>query len=102
GSDGRVLRVGRANTPKLAADSSSAPNKKVSVSSHVERSPLRRIGNADRSLPRCSAVSRTTESSELASEGFGPKLVVTAVAHAAGSPINGEPFLVAAVCASIG
>src|SRR5439155_6949332 len=71
--DTRVLCVARPNAPKTAAGIP-ATDKKVAIARHIERSPLRRIGNADRSLPRCSAISRTTESSELASEGFGPKL----------------------------
>ena len=49
--DSRVLCIGRANTPKLAADSSSAPNKKVTVSSYVKRTPLRRVRNVNRNLP---------------------------------------------------
>src|SRR5438552_16585750 len=84
--DTRVLCVARPNAPKAAARIP-ATDKKVAIARHIERSPLRRIGNADRSLPRCSAISRTTESSELASEYLRPDLVLESMTHAAGSPI---------------
>src|SRR5207253_9858451 len=97
----RVPRVGRADTPKAATTIPTA-NEEVAVGSHVECSPLRRVGNTDRTLPGDSAIGGATESAEVASEEFGPKLVLKAVTHAGGCPINREPFLVAAVRASVG
>src|SRR5438874_6464270 len=99
--DTGVLCVGRPNAPEAAARIP-ATDKKVAIARHIERSPLRRVGNADRSLPRCSAISRTTESSELASGEFGPKLVLKTVTHAGRGPVYSEPFLVAAMGASVG
>ena len=101
GRDTRVLCVGRPNAPEAAAGIP-ATDKKVAIAGHIERSPLRRVGNADRSLPRCSGISRTTEPSELTSVEFGPKLVLKTVAHAGRGPVNGEPFLVTAMGASVG
>src|SRR6266480_4556363 len=101
-SDVRVLCIGRTNTPKLAAYSSAAADKKVTVSGHVERSPLRKVRNADRRLPSCPAVGGSVESAKVTSGALGPKLVLKAVAHAGRGPIDGEPLLVAAVRVSIG
>ena len=99
--DGRVLRVARPNAPEAATGIPTA-DKKIPIASHVKRTPLRRVGNTNRSLPCRSGVGRATESSELAGGEFGPKLVLETVPHAGGSPVNGEPFLVAAVGASVG
>ena len=99
--DTRVLCVGRTNAPKTAAGIPAA-DEKIAIAGHVERAPLGRVRNADRSLPRCSGISPTTESSELTSGEFGPNLVLKTVAHAGGGPVNGEPFLVAAVGPSVG
>ena len=99
--NGRVLRVARPNAPEAATGIPTA-DKKIPIASHVKRTPLRRVRNTDRSLPRRSGVGRATESPELASGEFGPKLILKTVAHAGGRPVNGEPFLVAAVCASVG
>ena len=99
--DSRVLRVARADAPKTAARISAA-DEKIAIAGHIERSPLRRVGNADWSLPRCSVISRTTESSELASGEFGPKLVLKTVTHAGGRSVNCEPFLIAAMCPLVG
>jgi len=54
--DSRVLRVGRADTPKTATRIPAA-DKQVTVAGYVERSPLRRVRNTYRSLPCCSAIS---------------------------------------------
>ena len=35
-------------------------------------------------------------------EGRETVLILKTVAHAGGGPVNGEPFLIAAVCASVG
>ena len=99
--NGRVLRVARPNAPE-AATGIPAADEKIAIAGHVKRSPLRSVRNADRSLPRRSGVGRATESPELASGEFGPKLVLETVTHAGGRPVNGEPFFIAAVCASVG
>src|SRR4029450_7326854 len=96
-----VPRIARANAPKAAAAIASA-NKEVAAGGQVERSPLRRIGNTNRSLPGDPAIGRPAKSAEVASEKLGPKLVLAAVTHAGRSPIDREPLLVAAVRASIG
>src|SRR5262249_46583748 len=98
--DSRVLRVARADAPKTTARISAA-DEKIAIAGHVKRTPLRRIRDTNRSLPRCSAINRATESSEFASVDFGPKLVLKTVPHAGGRSVNGEPLLVAAVRASI-
>src|SRR5262249_43824481 len=101
GRHSRVLCVARPNAPKTAAGISAA-DKKIAVACHIERSPLRSVRNADRSLPRRAAVGRSAESPKFAREKFGPKLVLKTMAHAGGRPVESKPFLVAAMCISIG
>ena len=99
--DIRVLGVTRTNAPKAAATIPTT-NKKITVAGHVESSPLRRIGNTDWTLPGRSGISGPTESAEITSEKLSPKLVLEAVSHAGRGSIDSEPFLVAAMRASIG
>jgi len=99
--DVRVLRVARADTPEIASLVSTA-NKEVAVRGHVECSPNRTIGNTDRTLPGSSAIGGAAEAAEVAGKKLGPKLVLEAVTHAAGGPVEREPLLVAAVRTSVG
>src|SRR5207249_112872 len=102
GRDIWVLRVSRANAPKLAAEcASAAADKQVTVGGDIECSPLRRILNTDGRLPRRSAVGGPAKSAEVASSELSPKLVLKAVPHTGGGPIKSEPFLVAAVRTSV-
>src|SRR4029077_16535368 len=93
--DSRVLCVARPNAPKTATRIPAA-DEKIAVAGHVKCSPLRRVGNTDRSLPGGPVVGGTAESAEIASEELGPELVLETVAHAGGYPVDREPFLVAA------
>ena len=93
---GSVSRVGRSNAPKAAATIPTA-NVEVAVGGHVERSPLRSVRNINRSLPCGPTVGGTAKSADVASEDWGPKLVLEAVAHAGRCSIEREPFLIAAV-----
>ena len=102
GRDIWVLRVGRTNTPKLAAAcASAAAYKQVPVASHIEGSPLRIIWDVKRTLPRGSGIGRPAESAGVAIEVVGPKLILKAVTHAGGGPIKRKPLFIAAVRSSL-
>src|SRR5262249_1769639 len=96
----RVLCVARANAPKPAARVA-ASDKKVTVTGYIQRPPLRSVRNTERRLPCGSAICRSAEAAELTSGKFGPKVILKAVPHTGGSPIDGEPLLVAAVRSSV-
>ena len=101
GRDIRVLRVGRANTPKAAA-AVPATDVEVPVAGYIECSPLRVVGNKNWCLPGRSTISGAAESTEIASVVVGPKLVLEAVAHAGGCSVEGKPLLIAAVRGAVG
>ena len=71
--------------------------KEIAVGIHVERSPLRRVWNINRSLPGDpAAISGPAELSAVTTKKAGPKLILESMTRAAG-PIDREPFLISSM-----
>ena len=97
----RVLCVTRPNAPE-AATGIPATNEKITIAGNVEGPPLRSVRNTDRRLPRGSVIGRATEPAKFAGGKLGPELILKTVTHTRRRPVNGEPFLVAAVRCTVG